>query len=1250
MGRILFLTNIDRQYIMMDQARDYLEKEGRLPGGSQVLLLNDASNWGPDCPQMFSGSDLVLFSWMGTSHDTHFLKKATAFLREQGIIHTLLATDPDPEDTVHGVTPAEREIMRTYLLYSGMENYRNLWLWLACTYSNADLAYQKPQPLLWNGIFHPQADTPFTNGREHHRRYCRPDRPTIGILFPRDEWVWADLAYQTALVAEIERQGMNAMAVFSHWARNPEVNAPGVDDTVQAYFYVDGMPVIDVLLNTFKFSLTVGRPVDQEFLHRLDVPVLQAYGLLQPCQDWQDSIEGMTPMEVSCSISMPEFDGIIHGVPVAAKENLPDGTRRYLPIPDRLAAVVRKAGKWARLRRKANSEKKIAIIFHNYPATNSNIGSAQGMDSPASIRLLLQHMAARGYRVDHIPADSQTLMNELLAQATNDRRFLTDEQIENAPGKVSEVQYRQWFGELAAENQEQLRREWGAPPGDVFYYDGELLVPGMLNGNIFITVQPPRGFGEDPGKILHSPDCAPTHHYLAYYHWVRDIWQADAVVHVGTHGTLEWLPGKGMGLSRQCYPDLAIGDLPNVYPYLITIVGEGIQAKRRGAACLIGHLPPPMSHADIYEELAELEKLLDEYAHFKLNQPGNTEVVANLIREKVLAANLSEDLPEQPFDEYVQRLHAYVTDIKNMQIRVGLHVLGCPPQNDMLAEYLLALTRMDNGDIPSLPKTIAAVYGYDYYELIEQSGQLLPDGSKTCGALLDDIRDHCRQVVTLLAECDFSIAETERILNLPWAVQAQQPLREQLRQVTRYICEKLVPSVGQTDQEITNLLRALESRYIEPGPAGSPTSGMADILPTGRNFYGVDPRTLPSPAAWEIGKTLGDGVIERYIREEGRYPENIGMVIWCGANMRSHGQCIAEFLYLLGVKPVWQKGSLRVVDLEIIPAPELKRPRIDVMARISGLLRDAMPTAAAWMDKAVGLVAQLDESPEVNYVRKHVLNDAKQLAAEGVDSCQAWEQACYRVFGCPPGAYGAGVGHLLEEKNWETVDDLAKVYVRWGAHAYGSKVNGAFVPQLFSKRLGSLDVTVKNEDNREVHMLNSDDFNAYHGGMIAAVRSLKGEAPRSYCGDSSDRQHVALRSLAEEFKRLFRGEVMNPKYIEGMKQHGYKGAADLAGVVAHCYEWDATSDVMEDWMYDGLAQKYALDGEMRQWMQEVNPWALQRIADKLLEAEQRGLWQADNETKQELQRLYLAIEGELEERGDENLKEKCNETMYLVNR
>jgi cobaltochelatase CobN len=1233
MGRIVFLTNLERQHTMLERARQSLAAEGSLKSEGRTVLLSEAVPWGEEWQKTFSTSDIVIFTWMGSGLDTDFLKKAAEFLRAAQDPYIMLITDPGAEALERGISPRERETLQKYLSYGGMENYRNFWLWLSSAYCRDSADYRLPQPLLWNGIFHPRADKPFADSAEYRRLYCRPDRPTVGVLFYRDEWVWGDLAYQTTLVEEIERQGMNAVAVFSQGTANPELNAPGLREAVEGYFSEQGV-AIDVLINTIKFSLTATGALDLEALERLNVPVLQAYTLLSPREEWEKSIEGLTSMEIAVSVTMPEFDGIIHSVPVAGREYLPDGNAVYLPLPERINMAVRKAGKWAKLRHKANREKKIGIIFHNYPPTNSNIGSAAGLDSPESIRLLLAEMVERGYKVDNIPGDSQSFMTELAAHATNDRRYITDGQIRQAAGKVSDRQYRQFFDSLAEETRVQLQRDWGGPPGEVFHYDGDLLVPGVLNGNVFITVQPPRGFGEDAAKIYHSPDSAPTHHYLAYYHWLRDIWQADAVVHVGTHGSLEWLPGKGAGLSRRCYPDLALGDLPNVYPYWITVVGEGIQAKRRGAACLISYLTPPMSQAGTYDELAELEKLLDEYYHFRQNQPDNMEKIMTLIREKASEANLEADVPEQPeesFAEYVRQLHVYLTDIKNMQIRVGLHVLGCPPQAENLLEYLLALTRMDNGEIPSLTQTLAAGYGFDYYELLEGSGKLLPDG-RTYGALIDEIREQSRAVILLLNEHGFPADRAEAVFGLPWTVNLTPALREQLLSVSRYICRSIAPALQKTTQEITNLLAALEGCYVEPSPAGAPTSGMADILPTGRNFYGVDPRTLPTPAAWEIGRTMGDDVIARYLAAEGSYPESVGIVVWATSNERSHGQCIAEFLYLLGVRPVWQRGSLRVTGLEVIPIAELQRPRIDVTARISGLFRDSMPMAIDWMDKAVQLVAGLEESPEINFVRKHVLQEARQMEAEGMDREKAREQAGYRIFGDPPGTYGAGIGDVLEAKNWENIDDLAKVYIRWGGHAYGAKGKGVFLPELFSRRMGSLNVTIQNEDNREISMLNSDDYNAYHGGMIATVRSLKGEAPHSYCGDSSDRKKVIMRSLQEEIKRLFRGEALNPKFIEGMKQHGYKGAADLANYVAHSYQWDATSDVLEDWMYQKYAEKYALDQEMQEWMKEVNPWALQRIAETLLEASQRGLWQADEKTREELRELYLSIEGELEER------------------
>jgi cobaltochelatase CobN len=1221
---ILFVSNLSRQAGMMETTRKQLALTDDFPAGRSIMA-DPRTVWNESWQKQLSNATVVLISWMGSSSESKWLQHTMNYLRQTGKPHLLMGSGVDQSDTGSGFSATDIDTVNRYLLYSGQNNFRNLWRWLANRFCGHAEKLGEPRELPWCGIIHPHSHQRIGSLSEYARQgWLQQGRLTVGLLIPRDEWIWGDLNHQNMLIKTLMDRGMNVIPVFSHWAADPLQQSTGVDTAVETYFRDESGWLIDVLINTLKFSLTVGRPIDISFFKRLDRPILQAYTLLQGEPDWRENLEGITPLDLSFSVSLPEFDGVIHSVPFASKEDRGGGDIHHPPIAERMDLLARKAEKWARLRHKPNAEKKVAIIFHNYPPSNASIGNAAGLDSPASVLALLRRMQQAGYNVGTLPADSQSLMNSLIACGTNDREFLDEKAADAVTSRLSAADYRNWFDQLPAKPAAQLANDWGTPPGNVFVHRDALLAPGMLLGNIFVGVQPPRGFGEDPAKIYHSPDCAPTHHYLAYYEWLRNQFGADAVMHIGTHGSLEWLPGKATGMSGECYPELALGDLPNIYPYLITIVGEGMQAKRRGAACLIGHQTPPMSHAGVYDELAVVERLVDEYWHYRLNQPEKLPETAQQILAAAQAANLTDAVkpPEADADfaDYLEKLHACVNDLKNMQIRVGLHILGEAPAGDALVEYLLAMTRLQNGDIPSLFASVAAIKGYGADD----------------DSVLGEVREVCRDLVQRLLASDFELDSIWPILQteLAWLQNVAAEKLAALYQVLQYLCGPLQRNLALTAQEMDNSLAALDGRFVEPGPAGAPTSGMADILPTGRNFYGVDPRMLPSPVAWECGKQLGDLLIERFVAEEGHYPESIGVILWNGANMRSRGQCIAQFLYFLGIRPVWQKSSGRVTGLEVIPLAELRRPRIDVTARISGLFRDAMPFAVQWMDRAVALAAAQDEPFEQNFVRKHIETEAAELTQTGLGDKEARAQAGYRIFGCPPGSYGAGVGALLEAKNWESVDDLGKVYVRWGAYAYGAKAKGEFLPERFSQRLATLEVTVKNEDNREVNLLHSDDFNAYHGGMVAAVRSLRGSAPRSYCGDSSDRGRVVVRSLQEEFTRVFRGEALNPKYIAGMQKHGYKGAADLAAVAAHCYDWDATSLVMENWMYESLAAKYALDPALQQWMQQVNPWALRRIAEKLLEAQQRGMWQARPETLAELRTLYLSIEGELEERAE----------------
>ena len=583
-----------------------------------------------------------------------------------------------------------------------------------------------------------------------------------------------------------------------------------------------------------------------------------------------------------------------------------------------------------------------------------------------------------------------------------------------------------------------------------------------------------------------------------------------------------------------------------------------------------------------------------------------------MIREKALACHLidEEKGPTMVVDDIITEVHEKLSDLKHMQMRNGLHILGQGPEGTDLEEFITAIIRTPQGDIASGLETLAAELGHDWSYLEEHAGEINDDGIRN-SVIIDRIWQELRAFVSnIIHKPDYK------------APQSLEPLEDD-------IVREYIPKLGQTKNELSSISKALQGTYVEPGPGGAPSSGQVDVLPMGRNFYGLDERALPTKIAYQLGIELADQVMADYILNEQRYPETIGIILWASSNSRSHGQCLGEFLYLLGVRPKWQSNG-RISGLEVIPLDELQRPRIDVMGRISGLIRDMMPTAISWLDKAVEMVAELDESLEDNYVKKHIHDDVDWLVEQGEDPMLATKKARLRIFGDPPQAYGTGVGALIEGKNWESLSDIAQVYSKWSSfHLHED------IPQdmrLFQRRLTTMDVTIKNEDNRETHILSADDYYSYHGGLIAAVRNAKGSAPRAYVGDSTDRSRVVMRSLSDEFRRVVQGETQNPKFIQAMMNHGYKGASDMSNVVSHSFGWDVTSDVLPDWVYEGYANKYALDKVVQDWMRNVNPWALQRIAEILLEAAQRGYWDAAPDMLEELQSLYISMEGVIEGR------------------
>jgi cobaltochelatase CobN len=1192
--------------------------------------------------QFARDSDVVLVNLLGSCLE---IDQAVASLASSAV--NVFVVSGGKKKEPHGPSTVNAEDWQTlldYLKYRGNKNFENLLLFLANRFTGSTYPVSPPTPPQLEGIYHPDFDHYPTLNEYTEKKLC-PNKLTVGIWFHQSHIQNEDTTVIDTLIREIEHQGANALAVFFVGAQDGVVETKNLDWLIDNYFFKDGRPLVDVVVSAlfFSFCITPSGSKVSAAIRKLNVPILKAVLTSNSLKEWHDTNLGLSVADIPSQVALPEFDGCLISVPfgamIFAQANAVTGDHmvKYAPIPERINKIVRLSLKWAKLRHIPNDKRKIALIFHNYPPRNDTIGHAFGLDSAVSALNILQELQKQQCTLEGLPESGQKLIEDVINGLTNDRRWLNSQELsERAAAKVFSGQYAEWFRELPKDAQDWMIKDWGPPPGTLFCHNGNLLIAGILNGNVFVALQPSRGYIESPSSIYHSPDLAMSHHYYAYYRWIRDVFKADVVIHLGTHGSLEWLPGKSVGLSASCFPDPAISDLPNVYPYIITNPGEGTQAKRRSYCCIIDHLIPVMHNADTYEELSHLEVHLQEYYNTKVTDQSKLPVLQKLIWDSVVSAKLDQDFKISEaeafvdFDAFLERLHAYLHEMADTQIRDGLHVLGVPPKGTPLEEFLFTLTRLSNGDVPSLRQSLAELKGYDYEDLLANRGKLGSDG-KTNG---DIIRELNALILELMKRFDAAGFKKQSINTITTEVLGKSSPK--INQCLAYIATFLVPALEATTDELTNTLSSCMGNFIPPGPSGSITRGMADVLPTGRNFYSVDPRAIPSPASWRVGVALGDALLERYLKEEGQYPESIGLILWALPTMKTKGDDVAEILYLWGVRPVWEASSGRVIGLEVIPLEELKRPRIDVTVRISGLFRDTFPNLVHLLDEAVGLVADLNEPPKHNYIAKHVQADIKQRLTKGVDAAKAKEEASYRIFGDHVGAYGCGVSDAVDTKNWKTQKDLSDIYVTWGSYVYSRKVYGVSLPEVFNSRLSQIALTVKNDDTREYDILDGDDWYDYHGGMINAVRVFTGKAPRSYCGDSSDPDRVKVRSTAEETCHVFRSRILNPKYIEGLKRHGYEGAAELSRVPDFVLGWDATVEVVEDWMYEDLANKYAFDASMQEWLKKVNPYALQNITERLLEAIERGLWQASDDMKQRLQQLYLSIEGLIESKSEKH--------------
>ena len=1150
--------------------------------------------------------------------------------------------EPDAELTAASTAPAGTVAEAfEYLRHGGVANTANLFRFVADTVLLEGYGFETATTLPEVGVYHPRL--PEGSTAEDLIALHEPDRPTVGVVFYRTHWMSGNTAFVDTLVEALEGAGANALPVYCYSLRAE------ADGKVSALELIKGR--VDCLVTTVLASggsnasdaRRDGSP--KEWLEwevpafeELGVPVVQGICTTSSREAWLASDAGLSPLDTAWQVAIPEFDGRIISVPFSFKEPLGEGPAGtpltvYRADPERTARLAGLATRFSYLGRVPNAEKKVAIMLSNYPTKHSRVGNAVGLDTPRSAVRLLAKLRDAGYRVEGAPEDGDELIHNLINAGGHDLEFLTEEQLHGAAGRLDSQRYTEWFSRLPQELRQEVENHWGPPPGELYVDDGQLVVAGLSFGDVFIGIQPPRGFGENPIAIYHDPDLPPTHHYLAAYWWIIEEFGADAVVHLGKHGTLEWLPGKSLGLSSSCAPDATLRDVPLFYPFVVNDPGEGTQAKRRAHATVVDHLIPPMTRAETYDDLAKLEQLLDEYYQVETLDPSKLPAIRVQIWEKLRDAELHRDLgvEEQPeeFGDFLNHVDGYLCEIKDLPIRDGLHVLGETPEGEPMRHLTAAILRLGVGEVPGLRRAVGAAYGLDERFLSENGGARIeapvaltenfPGVAVTASDVLDLLEEATQTLLLALEERGWNSNSTDAVCE-----EALGFADDGVARSLRFAAEEVVPRLSRTPDEMSNLLRGLGGGYVPAGPSGSPTRGLVNVLPTGRNFYSVDPKALPSSLSWEVGQGLADDLLQHYLDEEGRYPETIGIVVWGTAAMRTQGDDIAEILALLGVRPVWNEESRRVTGLEVVPPEELGRPRIDVTVRISGFFRDAFPNLISLMDDAFTTVAALNEPDEMNFVKKHA--DAEK--AEGADD----RRSTTRIFGSKPGAYGAGLLPLIDARNWRDDQDLAEVYAVWGGYAYGKGLDGVEAREAMEDNLRRTEVAVKNVDNREHDLFDSDDYFQYHGGMISAIRALTGKDPKGYIGDSADPSRVKTRTLDEEAKRVFRSRVANPKWIEAMQRHGYKGAFELSATVDYIFGYDATANVVEDWMYRDVTRKYVLDEKVRDFMQESNPWALRAISERLLEAVDRGMWaEPEPEDLDALKRVYLENEGMLEE-------------------
>ncbi|MCP4183392.1 MAG: cobaltochelatase subunit CobN [Hyphomicrobiales bacterium] len=1156
------------------------------------------------CENTLAKSKLIIVRVLGgESYWPYGLERIHATASSNKIDLVVLPGDDKPDAGLERFCTLERDICERlwqYLIQGGPQNMQYMLEYCDFLLERGEEPVSAI-PLLKAGLWYPGLGI---CGLDQVRHLWQKTRPVVTISFYRALVQSGGLAPIEAMVNALNERGLNALPVFVSSLKDPV--------SIETLRNVFSQVPPDVVLNATGFAVSSpGGEHRGTVLDETGAPVLQIILAGSSHENWQASSQGLTPRDLAMNVALPEVDGRILARAIAFKnaasfdEDVQTNVVFHAPDHSRVDFVAELAKNWANLRCKEANERKVAVILANYPNRDGRLGNGVGLDTPAATANILNALRDSGYDLSTYPDDGDDLMRYLQegpTNAANDGRIIRE--------LLPLEQYQEFLLSLPFKLQDEITERWGKPKGDPFFLTEyhSFALPAASFGSVVVGIQPARGYNIDPKDTYHSPDLVPPHGYLAFYAWLRNICKVDVMVHLGKHGNLEWLPGKALSLSECCYPEAVMGPMPHLYPFIVNDPGEGSQAKRRTSAVIIDHLTPPLTRAESYGPLRDLEALVDEYYEASGNDPRRLVVLKKQILELISDIGLDVDAGikrDDGVDEKLEKLDAYLCDLKEMQIRDGLHIFGLSPVERLRNDLICALVRVPRGAgegrDQSLQRAIANDLNLGFDPLDCDMATPWSGPRPEILAIVDE--DNWRSNGDTIERIEILASQLiDETLDVPVDF-------KQTRLVMEYVRGQVQKDVDRCGKaEIEGLLQGLAGMFVVPGPSGAPTRGRNDVLPTGRNFYSVDSRSVPTPTAWELGRKSAELLISRFRQDNGDWPISFGLSVWGTSNMRTGGDDIAQAMALIGTKPVWDHASRRVTGYEIITLSELGRPRVDVTLRISGFFRDAFPVQIDLFDKAIRAVGALDESERENPIAGRMRNDHKRFLEQGFDKVSAKRQSGFRIFGSKPGAYGAGLQALIDEKGWRERSDLSQAYLTWGSYAYGEHEEGQEEREHFSRRLSGVEAVIHNQDNREHDLLDSDDYYQFEGGMSAAIEQISGNQPKIYHNDHSRPEKPVIRALDEEIARVVRGRVVNPKWISGVMRHGYKGAFEMAATVDYLFSFSATTGAVHNHHFDLVFDAYLGDSDVLEFLDEKNPAALREIAERFLEAHERQMW------------------------------------------